>query len=59
VLKAMGIKVELAFPDEKSMEAIGPNRMDGTRRPQSVEAGIRQGSELAPRLEAAWSKTPA
>jgi hypothetical protein len=41
------------------MEAIGPNRMDGTRRPITAEAGLRQGAGLARSLEAAWSKTPA
>ena len=59
VLRANGTNVELVFPDAQAQNAIGPNRMDGTRRPIVVEAGIRQGAELAPRLEDAWSKTPA
>lgn len=58
-LRNAGTNVELVFPDAKAMEAIGPNRMDGTRRPVTVEAGLRQGAELAKRLEAAWSKAPA
>jgi NTE family protein len=59
VLMAGGANVELVFPDAQAMEAIGPNRMDGTRRPATVESGLRQGAELAKRLETAWSKTPA
>lgn len=58
-LRATGVHVDLVFPDVQAMEAIGPNRMDGTRRPITVEAGLRQGAELARSLEAAWSKTPA
>ncbi|HVP05679.1 MAG TPA: patatin-like phospholipase family protein [Dehalococcoidia bacterium] len=58
-LAAAGVDVELVFPDAQSLEAMGFNRMDGTRRPVTIEAGITQGRELAVRLEAAWSKTPA
>lgn len=58
-LRAGGANVELVFPDAQAMEAIGPNRMDGSRRPITVEAGLRQGAELARKLEPAWSKTPA
>jgi NTE family protein len=53
-LRAAGSQVELAFPDEGSLEAMGINRMDTTRRPVAAEAGQRQGRALAPRLEAAW-----
>jgi hypothetical protein len=38
---------------------MGFNRMDSTRRGISAEAGVQQGLELAPKLESAWSKTPA
>lgn len=58
-LRAGGAHADLVFPDAQSAEAIGPNRMDGSRRPQTIEAGLRQGAELARSLEAAWSKTPA
>jgi NTE family protein len=58
-LRASGVQAELVFPDENSLEAMGFNRMDGTRRPITVEAGLAQGRALAARLEAAWSKTPA
>lgn len=58
-LRTTGAHVELVFPDAQAMEAIGPNRMDGTRRPVTAEAGLRQGADLARSLEAAWSKTPA
>jgi NTE family protein len=58
-LQAQGSHVELAFPDAASLEAMGFNRMDSTRRGISAEAGIVQGRALAKSLEAAWSKTPA
>jgi NTE family protein len=54
-LRAAGSFVELAFPDAGSMEAMGVNRMDASRRGVSAEAGIAQGKALAPRLEAAWA----
>jgi NTE family protein len=58
-LRASGVHTDLVFPDAQSLEAMGFNRMDGARRPITVEAGLRQGAELARSLEAAWSKTPA
>ncbi len=58
-LRAAGTNVELVFPDAQAIDAIGPNRMDGTRRPLTAEAGLRQGSELAKLLEASWSAAPA
>lgn len=58
-LNAGETSVELVFPDARSQEAMGFNRMDGTRRPQSIEAGIAQGRALATRLEATWSRAPA
>ncbi len=58
-LRAAGSKVELAFPDAGSVEAMGLNRMDATRRGVTVDAGIVQGRALARSLGPAWSKTPA
>jgi NTE family protein len=59
VLRAGGTHTDLVFPDAQSLEAMGFNRMDGTRRAISVDAGIRQGRELARTLEASWAKTAA
>jgi NTE family protein len=53
-LRAAGSRVELAFPDADSMEAIGINRMDSSRRPQCIEAGKRQGKALAATLSDMW-----
>lgn len=58
-LRRQGSHVELVFPDTRSLEAMGPNRMDVTRRGVSATAGVEQGRELAKQLESAWSKTPA
>jgi NTE family protein len=54
-LRAAGSHLELAFPDANSVEAIGINRMDPTRRPQCMEAGRLQGKSLAGRLATAWT----
>ncbi len=53
-LLAAGSRVELVFPDEGSVEAIGVNRMDSSRRPQSIEAGMRQGKALAATVSGLW-----
>jgi NTE family protein len=58
-LRAAGCRAELVFPDAPSAEAIGPNRMDGTRRAVTIKAGIRQGTELAQQIKSAWSAAPA
>ena len=55
-LRAAGSSVELAFPDAGSMEAMGLNRMDASRRGVSAEAGVAQGKALASRLEGTWAK---
>jgi NTE family protein len=55
-LRAAGSRVELAFPDAASVEAIGINRMDPTRRPQVMEAGKQQGKAMAGRLAGAWAR---
>jgi len=57
-LRAEGAEVELVFCDAATLEAIGVNRMDGTRRGVTAEAGMRQGRELAARL-GAWATAAA
>jgi NTE family protein len=58
-LRKQGSTVELVFPNQKTMEIMGINRMDTTKRGVTADAGLEQGRELAKRLESAWSKTPA
>jgi NTE family protein len=58
-LKAAGSRVELVFPDAASLEAMGFNRMDATRRGVSAEAGMAQGRALAARLAESWAKAAA
>jgi len=53
-LRAAGSRVELAFPDADSMEAVGINRMDSSRRPRCIEAGKRQGRALAAVMSKTW-----
>lgn len=53
-LSAAGSRVELAFPDADSLEAMGGNRMDSSRRPQCIDAGRRQGTALAAKLSGMW-----
>jgi len=57
-LRAAGSSVELAFPDEGSQEAMGPNRMDSSRRGPCVDAGREQGRSLAERIPA-WAQATA
>jgi len=59
VLRAAGSRVDLVFPDAGSLEAIGINRMDVTRRDKAVQSGIVQGKSLASRLRSAWAKATA
>jgi NTE family protein len=58
-LRAEGSQVKLVFPDEASLEAMGINRMDTTRRGLCAEKGIAQGRALAERVAAAWSAAAA
>lgn len=50
-----GARVELVFPDEKSLKATGVNRMDSSKRGVVAEAGLRQGRDLGALLKSAWS----
>jgi NTE family protein len=58
-LRAGGSRVELVFPDEGSMETIGINRMDSSRRPQVIEAGKAQGKALAAAVAEMWLRVAA
>ena len=58
VLRAAGARVELAFPDEGSQEAMGINRMDSSRRGLCVDVGREQGRSLAGHI-AAWVQATA
>lgn len=58
-LRAAGSSVELVFPDTGALETIGINRMDGSRRGVTSEAGVAQGKALASRLAASWAKAAA
>ena len=48
-------EAELIVPGQPSVEAFGPNLMDGSRRSAAVEAGFEQGITEAPRLSAWWN----
>jgi NTE family protein len=54
-LRAAGSRVELVFPDAASMDAVGINRMDSSRRPQCIDAGRVQATALAASLAGAWA----
>jgi NTE family protein len=46
---------ELIVPDAASLEAFGPNLMDGSRRAEVAQAGRAQGRREAERLAAFWN----
>ena len=46
-----GIRVLIVTPDSQAAEAIGPDRMDGTRDPTVAASGFRQGLEMATQLD--------
>ena len=54
VTKAGG-RYDLISPDAETQEAFGPNLMDGSRRIQLIEQGMRQGKLEAARVKAFWS----
>jgi len=58
-LRKQGSTVELVFPNQKTLDIMGINRMESTKRGVTADAGVEQGRELAKRLESTWSKTPA
>jgi len=50
-----GSQVAVIVPDAASVEAFGPNLMDGTRRAGAVEAGYAQGKLTAEVLARGWT----
>jgi NTE family protein len=46
-LKARGAELQTVVPDEASLEAIGPNLMDPSRRARVAAAGYAQGRRLS------------
>ena len=54
VLRDGGARTELILPDDASVEAFGPNLMNGRVRPAAAKAGIEQGRALAGTLKAVW-----
>jgi NTE family protein len=54
VVKAGG-RFDVISPDAQTQDAFGPNLMDGSRRLQVVEQGLRQGKAIAARVKAFWS----
>jgi NTE family protein len=49
-LRAAGARVAVIAPDQASVDAIGPNPLDPTRRPASAEAGMAQAPAAAEAL---------
>ena len=47
--------MRLVAPDEASMEAIGPNLLDASRRSVALAAGLAQGAALAHEIRAIWA----
>ena len=54
-LTAAGTQADLIFPDATSLEAMGINRMDSSRRGVTATAGARQGETLAKQLAPVWT----
>jgi NTE family protein len=46
VLERRGARVQIVSPDDDSVDAIGPNLMDGRRRRGVIAAGVAQGRRL-------------
>lgn len=53
-VRTAGGEMLLIAPDDASTEAFGPNLMDGSRRPATMEAGRAQGRREAARLKGWW-----
>ncbi|WP_433382543.1 patatin-like phospholipase family protein [Actinoplanes sp. CA-142083] len=47
-------KVALVAPDEATLAALGPNVFDTGRWAAAIDAGVAQGSRLAPEVAAVW-----
>ena len=55
VVTKAGGRFDMISPDAVTQEAFGPNLMDGTRRIQLIEQGMRQGKAEAARIKAFWN----
>jgi len=55
-LTAAGIDVTLIVPDERTIEAIGPNVFDPARRGPAAEAGRLQGRAAAREVGQLWRR---
>jgi NTE family protein len=53
-LRSAGASVVVMLPDEATVEAIGPNPFDPTRRGPSAAAGRRQALHAASEIKASW-----
>ena len=54
-LRSSGAHVEMITPDAASLEAFGPNLMDGSRQAEVLAAGVNQGRADAVRIRSVWS----
>lgn len=54
ILRDAGRRAELILPDEASVEAFGPNLMDGSHRPAAARAGLAQGEAIAAQIGSVW-----
>jgi NTE family protein len=50
--------VRLIGPDDAALAAIGPNVLDAGRRAHALDAGLRQGGELAGTVGEIWPAAP-
>jgi NTE family protein len=55
VLRKAGAEVSVVVPDPASLEAMGENVLDPSRRPPSAQAGLLQGQALAAALRPLWA----
>jgi NTE family protein len=49
------VRVALVSPDDRALEAIGPNPLDPSRRAGALEEGVRQATAAAGEVARAWS----
>jgi len=54
-LEASGSSVQVVLPDEASLEAMGDNMMDLSRRPAVARAAFAERESLAPQAAAFWN----
>jgi NTE family protein len=54
-LRSAGVEVIVVTPDASSLDAMGDNVLDPTRRPPSAQAGLLQGLALATDIRCLWA----